>query len=577
MDDNNHGTLVAGIIVAKEDNNYGGAGIAPGCRIKVLRCFGANGGGEDDDIARAIVYAADNGIRILNFSFGDIYPSEMMHAAVRYAAAKGVVMVASAGNGTGDNLHYPSSFDEVISVSASALNFDGTSESLWPLSSFGHAVSLCAPGSGIYTTIIRDSNNVADFDVFSGTSTSAPMVTAAVGLLFSQRGPCTPQQIRGILTSSADDIGQTGWDHFTGAGRLNIAKALQTPGASNVQILSPGNDTGSAGDSIYVIGTMLDPQFREAVVEYQAGIAGEDTWIPVRTGISEQILADTLAFWNISALTDGVYTLRLRVDKTNGSTAEDRIRFVIDRTPPVLNVRVATHVWDNAFRRFLIVFRSNDRGLTQLHFRATSSSNWSKIALDRKTRNGHFLLDQALISGNMYEYFLETTNEAGLSGTSPIDTFLYSSYVLNTSGFDTLGYDIPMGYYLAQPVDFDGDGLKEVVMSEYNSRLGFGKLKFYEYNAGEFVVADSVEVKPILIPKGVEDINGDGLMDLLCSVNDSVYVIAPAATGAFPSVTTYTNFGNQLFAARFADIAGNARPGILAKDFVDYKFLPQDG
>ncbi|TAE45950.1 MAG: hypothetical protein EAZ89_20955, partial [Bacteroidetes bacterium] len=102
-DENEHGTIVSGVIGAKMDNSFGGAGLAPGCRLVVIRAFSANGSGEDDDIARAIVYAADNGIRILNFSFGDIYPSLTMHEAIRYAYNKGVVMIGSAGNGTGDN------------------------------------------------------------------------------------------------------------------------------------------------------------------------------------------------------------------------------------------------------------------------------------------------------------------------------------------------------------------------------------------------------------------------------------------------------------------------------------------
>ncbi|MEL7340283.1 MAG: S8 family serine peptidase, partial [Bacteroidota bacterium] len=203
-DDNDHGTVVSGIISAKSDNQIGGAGLAPGCKLSVIRAFSSTGAGEDDDIARAIIYAADNGIQILNFSFGDIYPSLMMHDAIKYAYAKGVIMVSSAGNGTGDALHYPSGFNEVISVSASAADLATGDEFLWPLSSYGVTVDLCAPGSGIFTTAPLDTANngqITAYGRFNGTSASAPMVASAVALIFSENGVLSPQQVRGILTS----------------------------------------------------------------------------------------------------------------------------------------------------------------------------------------------------------------------------------------------------------------------------------------------------------------------------------------------------------------------------------------
>lgn len=573
LDDNNHGTLVAGIIAAKADNNFGGAGIAPGCKLKILRAFGANGGGEDDDIARAIVYAADNGIKILNFSFGDIYPSQMMHEAIIYAEGKGVVMIASAGNGTGDNLHYPSNFDEVISVSASAIT-GSQQEILWPLSSYGTAVSLCAPGSGIYAPMVRDTSSTEPpFDFFSGTSTSAPMVTAAVGLLFAQRGACSPQQIRGILSSSADDIGSPGWDHFTGAGRLNILKALQTVGSSEVQILSPQNDRGSAQNSIPIIVTALDPQFESLHIEYQQGIEGNNNWTTIRSDIQEQIRRDTIAIWNISALSEGDYTLRLRMEKTNGTTAEDRIRFVIDRSVPTIEIRRAVPAWDNYERKMLWVYRASDRSQVTLHYRPFGSTNFVAQVNDRITRHGSFLLGIENLSAGAYEYYLEAENEAGLNSSTSLDTFNFIPEFVPLSGLDTLNYSMPMGHYITGTQDLDGDGLLEVIMSEYNEQLSFGKLKSFEYNATQFTAIDSINIKPVLIPKAIADTDGNGLLELLCSVNDSIYLFEQTASNTFPSSLKYTNFNNDLFAASFADTDNDGVQELLAKDFVDYKVL----
>lgn len=578
MDDNNHGTLVAGIVAAKADNGYGGAGIAPGCKLKIIRAFSANGSGEDDDIARGIVYAADNGIKILNCSFGDIYPSQMMHEAIRYAAAKGVVIIASAGNGTGDNLHYPSNFDEVISVSASALAFGGTTEVLWPLSSYGHAVSLCAPGSNIYAPMVRDTANEEDFDFFSGTSTSAPMVSAAVALLFSQRGECSPQQIRGILTSSADDIGDPGWDHFTGAGRLNIAKALRTVGSSEVQIISPQNDQGSANPEVPIVITALDPQFQTFDLDFMSGIEGTGTWQPILTDQTEQVLHDTVVQWNIAALSDGAYTLRLKMSKTNGTTAEDRIRFVIDHSAPTIELRKVAPAWDNEQRKMLWVYRADDRSMTTLHYRRWAEPVFRAQVNDRITRHGSFLLGIADLQAGGYEYYLSATNEAGLIAQTPLDSFVFSPEFIPLTGFDTLTYSIPMGYYVNATYDFDQDGLLEVAMSEFGNDLSFGETKFYEYNATQFTAADSLTFKPILIPKDVADTDGDGLQELLCSVNDSLYVVEQQASNGYPNAISYSNLDNGLFAARFADADGDGDQAIIAKDFKDYHLLePANG
>ncbi|MFN8393787.1 MAG: S8 family peptidase [Bacteroidia bacterium] len=576
MDDNNHGTLVSGIVAAKADNNYGGTGIAPGCRLKILRAFSASGSGEDDDIARAIVYAADNGIRILNCSFGDIYPSQMMHEAIQYAASKGVVIIASAGNGTGDNLHYPSNFDEVIAVSASALSASGT-EFLWPLSSYGHAVSLCAPGSGILCPIIRDTTNEEDFDEFSGTSTSAPMVSAAVALLFSQRGACSPQEVRGILTTSADDLSNPGWDHFTGAGRLNIRKALQTVGASNVQILSPQNDGGSALNSVPIVVTALDPQGTKFHLEYQAGVEGEDDWLPILMDQTAQVFRDTLTIWNIAALDEGEYTLRLRMEKTNGSTAEDRVRFVIDRSAPVIDIRLDTDAIDNEQRKMFIVYRASDRSQVTLWYRNIGEPDFRAQVNDRITRHGSFLLGSESINFSTVEYYLTAKNEAGLiSQTATMQRSVYEEHI-PLFGWDTLTYSLPMGYYLDTLLDYDGDGLMEVAMSEYDEQLGFGKMKYYEYNAVQFTAVDSLNFKPVLIPKDVADTDGDGLQELLCSVNDSLYIVEQPTTNSYPGTIHYSNLGNGLYAARLVDTDDDGATELVAKDFKDYKILERSG
>jgi hypothetical protein len=580
FDDNSHGTVVSGIIHARADNQLGGAGLAPDCDLVVLRAFAANGAGEDDDIARAIIYAADNDIQILNFSFGDIYPSLMMHEAIRYAYAKGVVMISSAGNGTGDELHYPSGFNEVISVSASAADLSNGNEYLWPLSSFGVTVDLCAPGTGIFTTTLQDTANdgtVTAYGRFNGTSTSAPMVTAAVGLLFAHKGYHSPQQVRGILTSTTDDIGQKGWDHTTGAGRLNLEKALLSVGSSNVQILSPENDGGSALDSIPIIGTVIDPEFLRYHLEWQTSVEDTSQWNTIIADQPYQIKADTLGWWDLRNLPEGDYTLRIRLEKTNGFTAEDRIRFVRDTTPAQIEISRATQIWDNHERKVFVVFRSDDQGLHKFHFRLAGSPTYQEISFDRTTRNGEFMLGNDKLSSGTYECFVSTQNLAGLTSQSATFNLQYQAEYINRSGYNVLDYTLPMGRLLNQAYDFDEDQLPEVVMSEYDQRLSFGPMTTYEFVGNQFVRVDSNTTRPILIPKDVGDSDNDGLLEILASVNDTLFLLEAETAGAFPDQILYSNEGNGLYAAALRNTDADPESELIVKDFTDYLILNGSG
>lgn len=581
-DDNRHGTLVAGVIHAKDNNQIGGTGLAPGTRLVVLRAFSASGQGEDDDIARAIIYAADNEVKVLNMSFGDIYPSKMMHEAIKYAYSRGVIMVGSAGNGTGDELHYPSGFNEVISVSASTYDpsADGR-EFLWPLSSYGVTVDLCAPGAGVLTTTLIDTSStgkITRYEKVQGTSFSAPMVSAAAALLLTNRPTLTPQQARGILVSSADDISSPGWDHFTGAGRLNMLKALQTVGASLVQISSPVNDRGTDADSIYIIGTVLDPQFKSWSLEFQRGLEGAPDWISLLEGESIQTKEDTLYLWRLDTLPEGEYTLRLRVERTNGFPVEDRIRFVRETTPPEISINLAKPIWDNEIRKFLILYRDSDQGQHILHFRPKGSSDpFKQLAFDRITRNGEFLLDKELLADGEYDFFIEGTNLAGMKGQSAIQSFTFKSEFINRAGFNLLDYSLPMGRFLEGTYDFNNNGFKDIVMNEYDENLAFGRTMFYEFDGFAFQKRDSVSFRNVTIPKDIADTDGDGLLELLCSANDSAYVLEQAASGLFPKENIYQNLGNGYFAARWGDIDDDGELELMMKDFAHYYVFEGEG
>lgn len=576
-DEQSHGTFVSGIMVAKANNGIGGVGLSPECKVLTMRAFGADGGGEDDDIARAIIYAADNGVKVLNMSFGDAYPSQMMHAAIQYAYQKGVIMVASAGNGTGDDLHYPSGFDEVISVSASAQS--NGKEFLWQLSSYGWNTVLCAPGSGIYSTTLRDSvdGKWVEYIAASGTSASAPMVSATAALLLSQKNNLTPQQIRGLLANGADDIGETGWDTYTGAGRLNMLRTLQIVGSPNVQIISPANDRGSNQNLIPIIGTVFEPEMKSYSLQYHAGTENSNNWIDILTEKTAQIANDTLAIWDMTGLAEGDYTLRLKVEKSDGFTIEDRIRFVRDKSAPVLTIKKAAQIWDNNERKLFVDFRSDDAGLHKIYFRSNNVDNYKVLAADRITKNGEFLIDKSMFSELQsvmnIEFYIETLNLAGIKGQTSPQILVFEPSFIEQAGVNYLGAKLPMGAFLQNITDFDGDGRKEVMFSRYNSRLSFGKIFTFEYGPTGFQPIDSISLKKALIPKDLKDINSDGLLDLLCSVNDSAFLISQPAPNLPPKNVIWERTGDNLYAARIEDTDEDGQNELIFKDFKDYYIL----
>jgi subtilisin family serine protease len=212
-DDNNHGTHVAGTVGAV-DNGKGVIGVAPDVTIhpvKVLDCCGSGG---YDAIAEGIEWVADQGYDVINMSLGGDQ-SSVVSEAVEYAASKGVVIVAAAGNDgeCTDCVGHPAAHEEVIAVSAVDENDDLTS-----FSSTGPEVELAAPGQDVLSSIPRD-----DYDRYPGTSMASPHVAGGAAQVVAS-GTTDRTEVRQTLRDAAKDIGLP--DNEQGYGRLNVLDAV---------------------------------------------------------------------------------------------------------------------------------------------------------------------------------------------------------------------------------------------------------------------------------------------------------------------------------------------------------------
>jgi len=225
-----HGTHVSGIAAAETNNSIGIAGVAFSNNIKIMpvRVLDNNGWGTTANVAKGIMYAADNGAKAINLSLGG-RDSTTLKNAVNYAWNKGALLAAAAGNDGGGRKYYPASYPNVISVAATDYNDNRAS-----FSNFNKEVDVAAPGVNVfstfptyYFTIETKYGRAEYYDVGSGTSMSVPHVVGLAGLLFAQNSQRTNSNVRNIIETTADDLGPSGRDNYFGNGRINVFDALK--------------------------------------------------------------------------------------------------------------------------------------------------------------------------------------------------------------------------------------------------------------------------------------------------------------------------------------------------------------
>jgi len=215
LDDHGHGTHCAGIIAASLNNSVGIAGLAQ-VRIMAEKGLNRRGWGYDDDLANAIMHAADQGARIISCSWGSDGESQLVHDAIKYATNADALVIAAAGNSGTNTKHYPAAYPEVIAVTATDEN-----DRIASFSSYGDWVDLAAPGTSIYSTFLWNT-----YLSMSGTSMACPHVAGVAALVWSQYPEMTNEQVRTQLLNTADDLGATGFDVYYGYGRVNARKAV---------------------------------------------------------------------------------------------------------------------------------------------------------------------------------------------------------------------------------------------------------------------------------------------------------------------------------------------------------------
>ncbi len=241
-----HGTLIAGIIAAQGNNGLGVTGVAHRAEIMPLRALDSDGKGNTSKVARALVYAIENGADIINLSFVGADFDPVLEKVIKVAHEAGIVVVAAVGNESDPSAHLVKDLDEKplypvcyetdanFVIGVGSLEPDGTKSKF---SNYGtKCIDINAPGSRIVSTQVFDETNIdTKYDAlysgyWSGTSFSTPLVAGAAALIKAINPLFSENQIMSAILDNADPILEAANPGFLGKlgrGSLNVLRAVR--------------------------------------------------------------------------------------------------------------------------------------------------------------------------------------------------------------------------------------------------------------------------------------------------------------------------------------------------------------
>ena len=545
IDERGHGTHVAGIAGAMPDNGIGIAGVAWECPLMAIRAGLSLGGSsrmQDDDSAAAIVYAADNGASVINMSWGGEHRSFVIQDAINYAYARGVVLVAAAGNSQKPEAIFPAAYRKVIAVASTEQN-----QQRFYQSNFGAAIDIGAPGNVILSTQINN-----QYRLLTGTSMASPHVAGVAALMLAKRPALTHEEVRHILINTTDPVHREDSDEldekFVGAGTINAERALLASGVLQARILAPETNSGGA-DAITVVGTAGGYKFRSWQLSYGASTVPTE-FTPFTQPADTQKIGETLAVWDTTTIPEGVYTVRLTTTATDGQETHDQVVLSVDRTPPHIISLTATETLYGARGLTIFTWTTDDITQNTLYYRRKGSL--APFAPITTTDLGvEHLLSLGLETG-IYQFFVEAENTTHLKAREDNAGAFYvidvvGGYV-SPSGFIEKPLDIPPLHIASVTSDFDADGLLEIVGSPLDlgnrtdTDLQTAILAIYErLPTGRYALAHTIESVDGLsnlekfIPWAVGDTDGDALLEVLATDDERTFLVESTVPRGYPN------------------------------------------
>ncbi len=473
LDDNGHGTAVAGIINAKSNNFKGMTGIASNAKMLVLKAFDETGNGSEVEIAKALLYAWYRKADVVNMSFGiNSVRSLLIEDIINAMSKDGIILVGSSGNSNNYDRHYPSAFESVISVGASNSYSDYAN-----FSSYGNRVDLLAPGVEVPTSGIGNS-----YILFSGTSAAAPNVSGAVAIMKGIDNSLNTDKARGILQETSSKIRGESFSGRTASGILNLKQAIAKVSENyEVKINSPQIDSWWSTDSLHVSITTLSGNFKNWKLFYKKGLGYPDNWNEFASGQERKINSiGGLLLWNSIknefGNRDSVLSIRLRVENENGTAIEDRRTIFRYKEPLKIE---------------FITIASGIEQLNNMVWMGSRTNHPVKVSISA-LQNGHteFETSQSWKYSNYLKTPVSFPGEINaqvtfedLSGDKIVRNqkiIIPEIVVADQIQYDSLNIPtVVNGYLLSQKLDFQNDGFTDLVVSKESDKQNYGSIYFY--------------------------------------------------------------------------------------------------
>jgi hypothetical protein len=297
---NGHGTAVASLVIGRGQLT---PGVAPSAEILSIRIADDDGNSNSMLIAKGIVAAVDAGAGLINISLGSYGDSSLVRNAIDYANKAGVMIIASAGNEGLDHLAYPAANQGVIAVGA--VDARGT-----PLafSNSGDSLAVAAPGLDVNAAWTGDKAVW-----FTGTSASAPVVTAAIAAAMSWNGSIerSTWEAANLVMAKLDDGGAPGDDPVLGGGTVNLGRVMNA-------------NTAGIYDAAVASNYFIEPTAETPYPQLQVVIQNRGTEMLVNAGV-EVITPNGSTPLNITTLAPDeirTFTIPLPAATWNGDALE---------------------------------------------------------------------------------------------------------------------------------------------------------------------------------------------------------------------------------------------------------------
>jgi hypothetical protein len=386
--------------------------------------------------------------------------------------------------------------------------------------------------------------------------------------MLSKRPKLTSDDVRQIIIHSADEIQDP---LLKGVGRVNAEKALTYALSPLIaSINAPDNLTG-VDTEIEIVGTAAGSHFAGFRLEYMViqeldnATDSEDVkWKSAGDLNNNPIFKDTLGTWDASNLDEGDYALRLKVSGEDDLKAVDMVILNVDHSPPeIAEVRFTSRINEDRYI-YAVTWITDDPTSGFLGFRrAGSSSDFLRLAFSSITRQHALYLDGYLESGN-YEYFISATNRANFTSTNDNEGEYYQFEIrdlwITSDGFSDTPFGIPPLHPVNGLVDFDGDGLMEIVGMK-KSKWQYDTVEIYERtNGGDYDRAFESDID--FFPWAVGDTDEDGLIEILGSKGNETFLYEGPEYGAYPTERIWT--AERIRGGQIADMDMDGRKEIIS-------------